>query len=151
MFQSVFITSTPEGSLSALLMYLENEDGENFLETFRYEYRRMSTLLYEYKFTKKALKSFFELTIYKALTSSSSFLSDLRSLNDPKMLPSMIGPMARPSDSEFTSDFSLDYIQSKDRANNLFAYFYEKGPLKLNNNSSSDSVLENLFIGTLTL
>ena len=145
MFQSVFITSTPEGSLSALLMYLENEDGENFLETFRYEYRRMSTLLYEYKFTKKALKSFFELIIYKALTSSSSFLSDLRSFNDPKMLPSMIGPMARPSDSEFTSDFSLDYIQSKDRANNLFAYFYEKGPLKLNHNSSSDSVLENLF------
>ena len=145
MCQSVFLGSDPEKTLQNLLVFLENENGEEFLDVFSYENRRMSTLLYEYKKTKKALTSFFELTIYKALTSSSSFIKNLKRFSSIENVPPMIGPMARPSDSEFQSVFRLDYIDRNTAANQIFRSFYDNGPLKLEYVSSEDNIRYNLF------
>ena len=145
MSESVFLGSDPENTLEKLLIYLENEDGEEFLNMFSYENRRISTLLYEYKKTKKALTSFFELTIYKATTSSSSFIKNLKRFSSIENVPPMIGPMARPSDSEFQSAFRLDYMDRNTAANQLFRSFYDNGPLKLEYVSSEDNIRYNLF------
>jgi len=141
MFQSVFSSSTPSDKLESLKTLVDEEDGSAFLEMFNFENRRFSTKLWEYKNTKAALDSYFDLIIYKYLTSDSSFCKNLRRIKDTD-LPNMIGPMARPHniDDNFESEFRLNSIDGKHAANQFFRDMSRDGILSLHNIAADDQI-----------
>ena len=139
MMEEVFIVANPSSKLGAMKRAISDDDGEVFLSNFNYNNRRWAAKLWEYKKTEKALISYFKLTIYKGLVSSSSFVGELNHIDKDDM-PNMISAMARANSEAYESYFTLSYITTTDKLMGVLKKSFLGGTLRLEYKEASENL-----------